>query len=172
VDCIQLAHDIDTLGKHDKMRGISWVAEKLLAFQRGLCSKEFFGWIYRCAKYCGLAYAVMNVRVAQKAGNFLAGWGCVSFPGRTLLRGVSKNNRQQKHRCVVSLRRLRVVSFRLMRHGFAHSGCNPREPTAADDSHMVWHSNELRRTAASKHCAVVRWNKYSNQCFSVWRAGR
>jgi len=107
----------------------------------------------------------------KKTWNFLACWGTVSFPARTLLHAVSKilinGNigvlcRFEDYSGLVSI----WCDMRV-----THYGCNPRERTGADDSHMVWHSNELRRTATSKHGVVVRWNKYSNQCSSVWRAG-
>ena len=36
-----------------------------------------------------LMYVVMNLRVPEKAGSFLANSGPVSFSGRTLLHGIS-----------------------------------------------------------------------------------
>jgi hypothetical protein len=33
---------------------------------------------------------VMKLQVLYNTGNFLAGWGTVSFSGRTLLQGISK----------------------------------------------------------------------------------
>jgi hypothetical protein len=38
--------------------------------------------------------AVMNLKVSQNAGNFLTGWGSVSFSGRTLPHDVSTSTAQ------------------------------------------------------------------------------
>jgi hypothetical protein len=40
-------------------------------------------------RWRALAYTVMNLRVAQNAGNFLSSLGHFSFSGRAVLHGVS-----------------------------------------------------------------------------------
>ena len=68
-----------------------WEDNIKMDFQEVGCGDmDWIGVVQDRDRWGALVNAAMNLRVPQKAGNFLTGWKLVSFSRRTVLHGVNK----------------------------------------------------------------------------------